>query len=65
MTNASPTTESAASSRCGAAFDENSVPPWTRGDFRGVCSCGFENLPLVLLLVQEGELLSRTSTTTP
>ncbi len=22
--------------RCGATFDENSVPPWTRGDFRGV-----------------------------
>ena len=21
---------------CGARFDENSVPPWTRGDFRGV-----------------------------
>jgi hypothetical protein len=22
--------------RCGATFDENTVPPWTRGDFRGV-----------------------------
>jgi hypothetical protein len=22
--------------RCGATFDENNVPPWTRGDFRGV-----------------------------
>jgi len=22
--------------RCGATLDENSVPPWTRGDFRGV-----------------------------
>ena len=22
--------------RCGATFDENSVPPWTRGDFRRV-----------------------------
>ena len=21
---------------CGATFDENSVRPWTRGDFRGV-----------------------------
>ena len=21
--------------RCGTTFDENSVPPWTRGDFRG------------------------------
>jgi len=21
--------------RCGATFDENSVPSWTRGDFRG------------------------------
>ena len=21
--------------RCGAAFDEKSVPPWTRGNFRG------------------------------
>ena len=25
----------------GATFDENSVPPWTRGDFRGV----LESLP--------------------
>ena len=24
--------------RCGITFDENSVPPWTRGDFRGVWS---------------------------
>ncbi len=23
-------------SRCGTTCDENSVPPWTRGDFRGV-----------------------------
>jgi hypothetical protein len=23
---------------CGARFDENSVPPWTKGDFRGVGS---------------------------
>ncbi len=22
--------------RCGATFDENDVPHWTRGDFRGV-----------------------------
>ena len=22
--------------RCGATFNENSVPSWTRGDFRGV-----------------------------
>jgi hypothetical protein len=22
--------------RCGATCDENGVPPWTRGDFRGV-----------------------------
>jgi hypothetical protein len=21
--------------RCGATFDENSVPPWTRGNFKG------------------------------
>jgi hypothetical protein len=26
--------------RCGATFDENSVPPWTRGDFRGVLNGG-------------------------
>ena len=25
---------------CGATFDENSVPPWTRGDFRGVLNAG-------------------------
>ena len=25
---------------CGATFDENSVPPWTRGDFRGVLNGG-------------------------
>ena len=27
--------------RSDATFDENSVPPWTRGDFRG----GFERKP--------------------
>jgi protein SCO1 len=26
--------------RCGATFNENSVPPWTRGDFRGVLGHG-------------------------
>jgi hypothetical protein len=26
--------------RCGATFNENSVLPWTRGDFRGVCAPG-------------------------
>ena len=26
--------------RCGATFDEKSVPPWTRGDFRGVLNAG-------------------------
>ena len=24
--------------RCGPTFDENSAPPWTRADFRGVRS---------------------------
>ena len=28
--------------RCGATFGENSVPPWTRGAFRGVL--GYRNL---------------------
>jgi hypothetical protein len=28
--------------RCGTTFDENSVPPWTRGDFRGVFDRGNE-----------------------
>ena len=26
--------------RCGVTFDEKSVPPWTRGDFRGVLNAG-------------------------
>jgi len=26
--------------RCSATLDENSVPPWTRGDFRGVLNVG-------------------------
>jgi hypothetical protein len=26
--------------RCGSTFDENSVPPWTRGDFREVLIAG-------------------------
>ncbi len=26
--------------RCGATFDESSVPPWKRGDFRGVLNAG-------------------------
>ena len=29
--------------RCGATFDENSVPPWTRGDFRGVLDAGTDH----------------------
>jgi hypothetical protein len=40
---------------CGARFDENSVPPWTRGDFRGV----FERVSLPLtrkaILISKGE----------
>jgi len=31
--------------RCGATFDENSVPPWTRGDFRGGFECGNKLTP--------------------
>ena len=30
---------------CGATFDENSVPPWTRGDFRGVLERGSQPTP--------------------
>jgi hypothetical protein len=30
--------------RCDATFDENSVPPWTRGDFRGVLDLGTTHL---------------------
>jgi len=33
--------------RCGATFDEKSVPPWTRGDFRGVCEHGTPTTPAV------------------
>jgi hypothetical protein len=32
--------------RCGATFDENSVPHWTRGDFRGV-ECGNKPTPVL------------------
>ena len=34
--------------RCGTTFDENSLPPWTRGDFRGFGSglCGRPSEPL-------------------
>jgi hypothetical protein len=28
-----------------AMFDENSVPPWTRGDFRGVLSAAMKPTP--------------------
>jgi len=31
--------------RCGATFDENGVPPWTRGDFRGVLNVGTKPTP--------------------
>jgi hypothetical protein len=27
-------------SLCGTTFDEDNVPPWTRGDFRGVMEVG-------------------------
>ena len=52
--------------RCGATFDENSVPPWTRGDFRG----GFERrndhapaLPAAVAVVQSVADKHRTPTT--
>jgi hypothetical protein len=31
--------------RCGTTFDENAVPPWTRGDFRGVFKRGNKPTP--------------------
>ena len=31
--------------RCGATFDENTVPPWIRGDFRGVFERGNKPTP--------------------
>jgi hypothetical protein len=31
---------------CDATFDENSVPPWIRGDFRGVLNVGTTTLVL-------------------
>jgi hypothetical protein len=34
--------------RCGATFDENSVPPWTRGDFRRVLGAVTDNLVWVV-----------------
>ncbi len=39
----------------GATTDENIVPPWTRGDFRGVVLGSFANLPLTPSLCKEGE----------
>jgi hypothetical protein len=30
---------------CGATFNENGVPPWTRGDFRGVFGSGNQPTP--------------------
>jgi len=31
--------------RSGATFDENNVPPWTRGDFRGVLDVATKPTP--------------------
>ena len=31
--------------RCGATFDENAVPPWTKGDFRGVLGGEYQPTP--------------------
>jgi hypothetical protein len=31
--------------RCGTTFDENIVPPWTRGDFRGGVEQGNKPTP--------------------
>ena len=33
--------------RCGATVDENSVPPWTRGDFRGIFERGNKPTPVL------------------
>src|SRR5688572_14559363 len=33
---------------CGATFDENGVPPWTRGDFRGGFGAVTDNLVWVV-----------------
>jgi len=37
--------------RCDTTFDENPVPPWTRGDFRGVW--GSDPQPLTPALCKE------------
>ena len=42
---------------CGATFDENSVPPWTRGDFRGVFER--ENKPSPALRDRRGSICCR------
>jgi hypothetical protein len=31
--------------RCGATFDEDRVPPWIRGDFRGVLGGEYQPTP--------------------
>ena len=35
----------------GATFDESAVPPWTRGDFRGVLGRGNHRTPALLAAV--------------
>ena len=36
----------------GGTFDENSVPPWTRGDFRGGWECCPAGLPEPVVVAQ-------------
>jgi hypothetical protein len=44
---------------CGATFDENSVPPWTRGDFRGVFERGNKPSPALRDRWRRGSICCR------
>ena len=53
---------SASPSNFSCRWSKESVPPWTRGDFRGVCEVAVRsNLPLTLSLCKEGEQPLQTS----
>ena len=49
---------------CGATFDEESVPPWTRGDFRGVLNAG-TNPPRAAVALVRSVADEHSTPTTP
>jgi hypothetical protein len=51
--------------RCGATFDENSVPTWTRGDFRGILNAATKPTAALAVAVVRSVADEHGTPTTP